>query len=239
MQIVKHILLIITLLSSSIMLSAQERDKQESLKAIGNITKWKTLNYILFSTTSASNNFQQRSFLIDKSTGKARLEAITTNNTSLVLLFNYKSKLISKCYVNGELTNIESSKIPFQEVLNQLFDDTELLFLPMYVIALPKSQITVDPNKLVNAEKLIEVTFRNATNLNSERISGSIYLTNKGVLKEYTINQDRINVSNIKDIGDGILTPTTFDYIDDTKPTIKFNTVAAFTDVELDKFSNL
>ncbi len=237
MKLVKYILFICLFYSCHIVV-AQNKSKQLILKTIGDAAKWKSLNYILFSSNSPNNNFLQRSYLIDKQTGKARLDAVTTDNESVVMLFNFKHKRVEKCYINGQLSDLNSLKVPLQEVLNQLFQDTELLFLPMFVISAPKNHIAIKTDQIVNAERLVEVVFQGVSNLNKDNIEGSIYINNKGELKEYIINQEKIALSDIKDIGDGILIPTSFNYANTAK-TIKFTTVAAFTDVELSRFSNL
>ena len=237
MKLVKYILFICLFYSNHVVV-AQNTSKQLILNTIGDAAKWKSLNYILFSSDSPNNYFLQRSYLIDKQTGQARLDAVTTGNQSIVMLFNFKHKRIEKCYIDGQLSDLNTLIVPFQEILNQLFQDTELLFLPMFVITAPKNHIAIKTDQIVNAERLVEVVFQKVSNLNKDNMAGSIYLNNKGELKEYIINQDKIAISDIKDIGDGILIPTSFNYTNATK-TIKFTTVAAFTDVELSRFSNL
>lgn len=217
---------------------AQEKDGQQLLSTVGSEKKWKSLNYILFSSNTANSNFLQRSFLLDKQTGKVRLDAVLTGDQSLVLLFNFKYKVVDKCYINGQLADVNTLKVPFSEILSQFFQDTELLFLPMFVLSIPKSNLYIKTDQIINTERLVKISFRGASNFNKDNITGALFLNNKGQLKEYEINQENIVVSDIKDIGDGILLPTSFNFAN-TKTSVKFNIVAAFTDVELSRFSNL
>jgi len=92
---------------------------------------------------------------------------------------------------------------------------------------------------MVNAEKLIEIVFKNVQNINKQPFSGTIYLNNKGEVKEYILDQTSFLVSDIKDVGDGIVLPTQFINKNIPNSLIKFSTVAAFTDIEDDKFSHL
>lgn len=239
MVFVKKLLLLLTTLSIVTLSQGQERSKQDILNSIGTVSKWNAVNYILFTSTSKNSIFKERSFLIDKSSGKVRFDGITSNNVSLVLLFNYKSKVVDKGYINGKLTDSKSPAIPFQEVLTQLFEDTKLLFLPMFIIASHKSNVTINSEKMINSEKLVEINFKNAHNINKQSITGAIYLNTKGDIKEYVLDQSPILVSDIKDVGDGILLPTQFVYKNTPVLTVKFNTVAAFTDIEDDKFTHL
>lgn len=238
MRLVQTLLLLLTTLTIQSFAFSQDKSKQEILTSIGQASKWNNVNYILFSSTNNTGLFKERSFLIDKSTGRSRFEGKTNTNQHLILLFNFKSKVLEKSYSNGKL-NDSKAGVPYQEVLNQLFEDSKLLFLPMFVIATTSNNLTINPGKIINAEKLIEITFKNVYNLNKQPLNGMIYLNSKGEIKEYCLDQQILNVSEIKDIGDGILLPTLFNSKNDPKMSIKFNTVAAFTDIENDKFTTL
>ncbi|MCI0921050.1 hypothetical protein [Sphingobacterium rhinopitheci] len=238
MKLVQKIFLLLTILSLAHNANGQSKSKQEILTSIGKVSKWHSVNYILFSSNTQNSIFKERAFLIDKSSGKARFDGKTTNNISLVLLFNYKSKALEKGYINGKLTDAKSI-IQYQEVLNQLFDDTKLLFLPMFIVSTHSSHLTIGPGKIANAEKLTEINFKNVLNLNKQAMNGTIYLNSKGDIKEYYIDQSVYAVGDIKDIGDGILLPTRFNNLSNPSLNIKFNIVAGFTDIESDKFSTL
>lgn len=238
MKLVKNIILLFTMLSLIQMTNAQEKSNQEIILSLGKPSKWNNINYILFSSLSTNGSFKERSYLIDKSSGKTRFEGKTNNNTKIIVLFNFKSKIISKSYVNGKASDIKTIT-SLQEITNQLFEDSKLLFLPMLVASAPKSNITITPGKIMNAEKLVEINFKNVSNINRQTINGSIFLNNKGDIKEYDLEHNTYITQDIKDIGDGILLPTKFIHKNHPYSSIKFNTVAAFTSIEEQKFNNL
>lgn len=238
MKLAQKFILVLTILSLAFYANGQSRSKQDIISSIGKVSKWNNVNYILFASNSHNNSFKERSFLIDKGSGKVRFDGKTTNNTSLVLLFNYKTKTLEKGYINGKLSDSKTT-IPYQEVLNQLFEDTKLLFLPMFIITTHSSNLTIGTGKIANAEKLTDITFKNVLNLNKQALNGKIYINSRGDIKEYNIDQSTYSVSDIKDIGDGILLPTRFNNILNPSLTIKFNIVAGFMDIESDKFTNL
>lgn len=234
MKLVPKILLLIFALSIANSAKTQERDKESVLASIGNISKWNNVKYLLFTSTSANPIFKTRSYLIDKSSGRVRFDGTTNEKVNTTLLFNYKTKTLDKSYINGKLANANTTAL-YQNILEQLFEDTKLLFLPMFIISSPNN-ITISAGKIINSQKLTEVSFKNIYNLNQQIIGGSSYLNSKGDIMQYIIDQSAIAVSETKDIGDGILLPTRFI---SKKFNIKFNTVAAFTDIETDKFTNL
>lgn len=238
MKLAQKLLLLLTVLSISSPSSGQISSKQDILASIGKVSKWNSVNYILFASSSNNNIFKERSFLIDKSSGKVRFDGKMANNTSLVLLFNYKTKVLEKSYINGKLSDSKTS-VPYQDVLNQLFEDSKLLFLPMLIVSTHSSNLTILPAKISNAEKLIEISYKNVHNLNKQPLNGSIAVNSKGEIKEYVIDQSSYLVSDIKDIGDGILLPTRFNNINNPSLSTKFNTVAGFMDIESDKFTVL
>lgn len=237
MKLAQNILLLITIFSLAHSVDAQEKSKQDILTSLGKVSKWNSINYILFTSSNANHNLKERSFLIDKFSGKVRFEGKTNNSQRIVLLFNYKTKVLDKAFINGKLAETKPLAL-YQEVTNQLFDDTKLLFLPMLVISSPNST-SIGTGKINNSEKLIEINFNNILNMNKQSLEGSIYLNTKGDIKEYELNQSVIIVNDIKDIGDGIFLPTRFSCLNNSNLSVKFNTVAAFTDIEVNKFTNL
>lgn len=232
----KFILLITLIGMVGTTLAQESNSKIDKLTSNGDKTKWNHLNYILFNTNRESNNFKTRSFLIDKLSGKVRFEGTLQNLDNLVLLFNYKSRVIDKSYINGKLIDKSANVIPFGDLLDQFFEDTKLIFLPMLICDSHKTNLTINSEKIVNSEKLIEIKFKNIPNLNKEPLDGAIYLNNKGEIKEYLLDNDEIIVSDIKDIGDGIRLPTQFSFKNSPNLSIKFSTVAAFTNIEQEKF---
>lgn len=239
MKLVYRLLLLITIFSTIQIASGQVSSKQDILSSLGSKSKWNGAQYILFASSNTNTSFKERSFLIDKSSGKVRFDGKTSNNINLVVLFNFKTKEIDKGYINGDLSN-NKADIPLQEILNQLEEDTNLLFLPMFIVTAHHNSISLSPNTIItNGERLTEVRFKNIHNLNRKQLSGAIYLNNKGTIKEYQIDQSKYTISDIKDIGDGILLPTRFTNQNALHHSIKFSTLAAFTTIEMEKFLGL
>lgn len=238
MKLVKNIILLLVALTTYLSSNAQEVNEQNILASLGQSSKWNSINYILFTSSSNTQGYKERSFLIDKSSGKVRFEGKTNSNLRIVLLFNFKTKAIDKCFINGRLDD-SKTLTSFQEINSQLFEDTKLLFLPMLVISAPKKNVTINPGKIINAEKLFEINFKGINNLNKQPLNGTIYLNTKGDIKEYKLDNSTFLVSDIKDIGDGILLPTQFISKSSPSVNIKFNTVAAFTSIEAQKFNSL
>lgn len=236
MKLILTTLLFILTLQATNFAIAQENNKQEVLASIGRASKWNNVNYLLFTSSNGNNIFKERSFLINKSSGQVRFDGITNNKVNLTLLFNYKSKTLDKSFVNGKLEDSKSI-IQFSSILDQFFEDSKLLFLPMFIISNPNN-ISIGHGKIINSQKLIELDFKNIYCLNKQPLSGSTYLNNRGEIIEYHIDQSNIMVGEFKDIGDGLLLPTRFTF-KNKKSSIKFNTVAAFTNIEADRFTNL
>lgn len=217
---------------------AQNKNKQDILASIGNSSKWNNTNYILFTSLSKTALLKERAFLIDKTTGQVRFDGTTIDNNIIVLLFNFKSKALDKAYINGKLSE-STADIHYEDVLSQLFKDTKLLFLPMLVISSNKDKISIGQEKILNTQKLTEINFDNIYNIDNSILQGTIYINNKGEVKEYLINESTYTVSDIKDIGDGNLLPTKFVNINIPSLSTKFNIVASFMDIESNKFTDL
>lgn len=216
---------------------SQSINKNELLNSIGRVSDWNNVNYILFTSTTVNSFLKEQSYLFEKNTGRVRFEGKTTNNIGLVMLFNYKSKVLEKAYVNGKTTD-NNTNIYFSEILNEFFENTKLLFLPMFIIS-NQNNVYISSEKIINTEKIAELKFNNLLPLNKTVIKGSIHISKKGEIKEYNLDNNTFIVSDIKNIGEGILLPTRFICENSPNQSIKFNTVAAFTDVEDDRFTNL
>lgn len=236
MKVLKRLFMIISLFTIGTSYS-QSVNKNELLNSIGKVADWNSVNYILFTTTTANSTLKEQSFLFEKNTGRVRFEGKTTNNISLVMLFNYKSKVLEKAFINGKISDNKTS-VYFSEVLNDFFDNTKLLFLPMFIISNQNNNVFIASEKIINTEKITELKFSNILNFNRTALKGSIYISKKGEIKEYTIETNTFMVSEVKNIGEGILLPTRFMCENNPSQSIKFNTVAAFTDVEDDRFTN-
>ena len=236
MRLVHKLLFLAIFLTLANYTQGQEISKHNILSTIGTAAKWNSVNNNLFTSSNPTALFKEHSFLIDKSTGRSRFEGKTNTNQNIVLLFNYKSKTVDKSYSNGKLVENKTT-VPQQEIIDLLFEDTKLLFLPMLIISSSSNNITVHTGKIVNTEKLVELRFKNIYNLNKQPLNGSIYLNSKGEIKEYHLEQQIFQVSESKDIGDGIFLSTLFSSKNSDHRNIKFNTVAAFTDIENDKLT--
>lgn len=218
---------------------AQEHknDKELIQQAVGESRNWTNTRYLLFAATgsSVSSPFpNERSFLIDKSTGDCRFEGTNKNNENVVLLFNYKSGKSKKCYVNGKESTAGIDEM-VESIIIQFFADTQLLFLPAFLTE-NLSAITDISQKILNSDKIAIFSFSNVPNFGEKNITGKILITSKGEIKSISLDNSTYTTSASKDIGSGILLPTLFE-----GPTvsIKFNTVAAFTQIESGKFTTL
>lgn len=218
--------------------NAQEQKNGKDLiqMSIGEANKWTSTRYLLYSVVGPSSmpDFgNERSFLIDKKTADCRFEGINKNNESIVLLFNYKTRKAKKYFINAQ-ERTENTDNVVEQILNQFSKDTQILFLPAFLSDAPSS-ITEVTQKIFNADKVNIISFANLPTLANGTIDGKILLTNKGEVKSIVINNTTYNTSMIKDIGEGILLPTVFE----NQSKYLFQTVAAFTDMEAGKFTNL
>lgn len=203
--------------------------------AIGEANKWTNTRYILYTVTGPSSTQgvkNERTFLIDKNTGNCRFEGINITNENIILLFNYKSKTTKKYFVNSQESKDNIDHL-FESILNQFFIDTEILFLPALLSENP-SNITDVSQKIINTDKVNTIYFTNLPTLGNNSVNGRISLTNKGEIKSIVLSNTQYNTSSSKDIGGGIFLPTVFE----SQSSYKFQTVAAFTDIETGKFSN-
>ncbi len=238
MKLTTFILLVICLVNIPQDILGQEKFNKKTLNSSTKARQWNNVKYLFISTSSPTKEFKQRSFLIDKSSGRTRFEGKTNNNQQLVVLFNYKSKALLKSYIDGKLNNNKRTAIPFQEILDQLFEDSKFVFLPMLISCTSQENLAVSRSKLINAEKLIELNFKNVHNINNQTINGSVYVNHKNEIKQYQFDEQKYLIGDIKDVGDGILLPTRFSVEQEgASNQIKFNTVAAFTDIENEKFT--
>lgn len=205
-------------------------------QAIGEANKWPNTRYLLYTVTGPSvlSGFSnQRTFLIDKNTGDCRFEGVNKDKENITLLFNYKTKTVKKYFINTQEGKDNLGNL-LENILNQFFIDTQILFLPTFLFD-NASHITEVSQKIVNTDKINVVHFTKLPTLGGNTIDGEISLTNKGEIKSIAVANIEYTTSASKDIGEGILLPTVFV----SQSTYNFQTVAAFTDVETGKFSNL
>ncbi|MBL1409676.1 hypothetical protein [Sphingobacterium faecale] len=225
------------LLSIPCNLNAQEQSGKDLVElSVGEANKWANTRYLLYTAIGPShivgfNN--ERTFLIDKKTADCRFEGINKNNENIVLLFNYKTKKTKKYFIN-EQESKENTDSLIDNILTQFFNDTQMLFLPALLSNSP-SKITEVSQKVFNADKINIISFSNLSTLGDNTIDGKISLTNKGEIKSISIDNVEFRTSATKDIGEGILLPTVFEH----RSTHQFQIVAAFTEMEAGKFTDL
>ncbi len=238
------LVLLVLLVGHSVSLIAQENISLLSVwEGIGGKSKWESTKFILF--TSQGNETtkllsSERTFLIDRSSGRCRFEGKTTSNQSIVLLFNYKSKQLDKLYLNG--AEPKGSKtftsFHFQQIIEQFFEDTKLLFLPS---SFDQSNTIVGTpsQKIINTEKTTVFPISSALLFDGSIFNGKITLNIAGQIIRSETNQNIYTISGYKDIGGGLNLPTAFKHTTSPSKNCTFTTVAAFTDMEEGKFTTL
>lgn len=219
-------------------LNAQEQENGKKIiqLAIGDANKWGNTRYLLYTVTGSSSISEfsnERTFLIDKTTGDCRFEGVNKSKENVVVLFNYKSKKLGKYFIDIQegKGNIESI---FESILQQFFRDTQILFSPAFLSDNP-SNIRALSQKIINTDKITVIDFTNLPTLGTDTVDGKISLTSKGEIKSIVIDNVEYMTSVSKDIGGGIILPTIFE----GQFSYRFQTVAAFTDIEAGKFNNI
>lgn len=227
--------LILCLNQNSLIAQEQKNGKELIHLAIGEANKWSSTRYLLYTVNGPSASptvSNERTFLIDKNTGDCRFESVNKNNENIILLFNYKSKTVKKYFIN-EIEDRGNFEQIFENILNQFFIDTQILFLPAFLSDSP-SNITEVSQKIINTDKINTICFTSLPTLGNDSVDGNISLTNKGEIKSIVLANIEYKTSGSKDIGGGIFLPTVFE----SQSSYKFQTVAAFTDIETGKFSS-
>ncbi|WP_164109598.1 MULTISPECIES: hypothetical protein [Sphingobacterium] len=219
---------------SSVQLYAQEQENGKKLLqlAIGDVNKWGNTRYLLYTVTGPSiiSGFsEERTFLIDKTSGDCRFEGLNKSKENVVVLFNYKSKKLRKYFIDTR-----EGKENIESILQQFFTDAKILFLPALLSDNP-SNIRELSQKIINTDKITVIDFTHLPTLGSDTVDGKISLTSKGEIKSIVIDNVEYMTSGSKDIGGGIILPTIFE----SQFSYRFQTVAAFTDIETGKFNNL
>jgi len=208
-------------------------------RGIGGKTKWDSTNYILFSVTGNDSEFLQngRKFLINKRSGQVRFEGKTENGNNIVALFNFKTEKLSKLFSNGEERPVSTEvNTVFTRINEQFKKDAAFIFLPALIDA-PDTRTGKVSSKIVNAEKLLSVSFQ----LKDNSLSGELLFNGEtGYIKQIIDKEgNEYFVNGYKDIGGGLVLPTVFKSMNGSEKSATFPTAAAFTDMEESKFSNL
>ncbi|SKB86802.1 hypothetical protein SAMN05660841_02758 [Sphingobacterium nematocida] len=219
-------------------LNAQEKENGKKLiqLAIGDATKWENTRYLLYTVTGPSlipGFSNERTFLIDKTTGDCRFEGVNKSKENIVILFNYKSKKLRKHFIGIQEAKDNIDSI-LESILQQFFTDTQILFSPALLSDNP-SNIRELSQKIINTDKITIIDFTGLPTLGNSTVDGRMSLTSKGEIKSIVIDNVEYMTSVSKDIGGGIILPTIFE----SQFSYRFQTVAAFTDIETGKFNNL
>ena len=208
-------------------------------KGVGGKVKWDSTNYILFTAKGKSkeNLSDTRKFLINKKSGQVRFEGQSSAGNQLVALFNFKSQKLSKLFRSGEELNPTSDESMelFDLISKQYKRDAALIFLPI-LLESPDTKTGAETSKIVNSEKLQTFTFE----LKNSTLSGEIlYNSETGQIKQI-IDQsgNEYFVNGYKDIGGGLVLPTTFKSMSSQSNNVTFTTVVAFTEMEESKFTS-
>ncbi|MGJ1206519.1 hypothetical protein [Sphingobacterium lactis] len=198
--------------------------------AVGGKSKWESTKYIMF-TVSGNNKYPavsgSRKFLLDKQSGNVRFEG-TLNNENVVALINVQSQKLNHIYdENGSELTLQEYKSVLPDLIDQYNLDLKVLSLPISILAANISG--QDNSKIINAEKLQKLDFSNF--LGSK---GSFYVSEEtGFIKRLEINNKTFAVNGYKDIGNGLVLPTSFKSSGDN---ITYQKVASFTEMEPEKF---
>ncbi|WDF69226.1 hypothetical protein PQ465_02315 [Sphingobacterium oryzagri] len=222
--------------------TAQANQESVSIlwKGIGGKTRWDNTNYILFTATGNESKHLQngRKFLINKQSGQVRFEGKVDNGDNIVALFNFKTQKILRLFSNGVESKTATEEVNeyFAKIHEQFKKDATFLFLPT-LIDKPETRTGKSVAKIVNAEKLQSVPFQ----LKDNSLAGEVlFNVETGYIKQLVDREgNEFYVNGYKDIGGGVFLPTTFKSMDSQNKSTSFTTVAAFTEMEDAKFSNL
>jgi len=210
-------------------------------EAIGGKDNWQNARYFMFSCIGGgTSSFVQgeRKYLWDKQQGYCRFEGISTDDESVIALFNIKTNE-GTVYINGEeLSNPKTSADVIKEVAAEFERDAYLLFLPT---ALEGNQVsfTVTGEKLVGSQRFTVVNLKNHKTSFEAAVEGQLYLdaqTGRVLQWQSHDDQNRFAVGGFKDIGGGLVLPTRFT-ADDTTHNITYPIAAALVNIEAQKFN--
>lgn len=220
--------------------TGEQRSISNLWKGVGGKNKWNSTDFILFSASGndAPYLLNGRKFLINKKSGECRFEGRTNEGQNLVVLFNYKTDKLLRYFNNGKAVAKSSSEATaaFERISQQFVNDASLLFLPT-LIDQADTKVGKVSAKIVNAEKLYTFSFQ----LKDNSLAGDIlFNAETGLIKQLVDREgNEYYVNGYKDVGGGLILPTTFKSLQQTNKSTLFTTVAAFTDMEVEKFETL
>src|SRR5690606_31488047 len=210
-------------------------------EAIGGKENWQNARYFMFSCIGGDHSsFTQgeRTYLWDKQEGYCRFEGVTTDDESVVALFNIKTHT-GTVYINDEkLSNPKTSADIINEISAEFERDAYLLFLPT-VLEGDRVSLTVTGEKLIGSQRFTVVDIKNHKTSFEATVDGQLYVdAQTGRVQQWLSHQDqnRFAVSGFKDIGGGLVLPTRFT-TDDTTNNITYPIAAALVHIEAQKFN--
>lgn len=231
-NIVYYIYLIFAVLafSPTLMLAQSNSIIDKIWTGVGGKNKWESTKYLMF-TVSGNSKYPSisgsRKFLLDKQTGNVRFEG-TLNNENVVALLNVQNQKLNHVFdENGAEVSLQEYKEVLPDLIGQYNIDLKVLSLPISIMASNIS--SQSSNKIINAEKLQKLDFSNFLGN-----SGSFYVSEEsGLVKRLDLDNKSYLVNGYKDVGNGLILPTTFKGSGDS---ITYQKVASFTEMEPEKF---
>ena len=211
-------------------------------EAIGGKDNWKNARYFMFSCSGGHNRlFTQgkRTYLWDKQDGDCRFEGITTDDESILALFNVKT-LNGSVYLNGEkLSNPKTTADVIKEVSTEFEQDASLIFLPT-VLEGDHVSFSVTSEKLIGSQRFTVMDIKNPKTSFETAVDGQLYVdAQTGRLHQWLPNdgQHHYTIGGFKDIGGGLILPTRF-IANDSTENITYPLAAALVNIEAQKFSS-
>ncbi|SFB95789.1 hypothetical protein SAMN05421747_102316 [Parapedobacter composti] len=209
-------------------------------EAIGGQDNWQQARYFMFSCTGGQKgSFVQgeRRYLWDKQTGNCRFEGVTTDDETVIALFNIRTHE-GTAYINGvQLNNPRVTEDIIKEAAEEFKRDAYLLFLPT---ALDGDQVSVKvgDEKLVGTQRFTMVNIKNPKTVFSASVAGQLYVdAQTGQIQKWRPNgsSNEFSVDGFKDIGGGLVLPTRF-ISSDTSASVTYPLAAALVNIEDQKF---
>lgn len=210
-------------------------------EAIGGKENWQNARYFMFSCIGGENRAfiqGERKYLWDKQTGNCRFEGITTDDESLIVLFNVKTTEGTVYLSGAKLDNPRTEADIVKEIAAKFENDARLLFLPTALEG-DQASYTVAEEKLVGTQRFTVVNIKNRKTSFEAAVDGQLYIDSQtGQAQRWRSNQVPYHfvISGFKDIGGGLVLPTRF-IGSDTTASVTYPLAAALVNIEGQKFS--